>query len=62
MTYFSKILGEEQTHQINYVSPLRENWKDSPLSIQLTLKEAKHDKNYQQLIKTIKKRQKLPLP
>ena len=56
---YSDITGEE-THQINYVSPLRQNWADSPLSIQLTLKEAKHDKKYQQLIKTIKNKQKLP--
>merc|ERR1712106_1288609 len=36
-TYDFSDMNENETHHIKYVSPLRQNWTDSPLSIQLTL-------------------------
>ena len=53
-------INESKKHHIKYVSPLRHNWSDSPLSIQLTIKEAKQDEKYKQLIQIIKNKQKLP--
>jgi len=53
-------INQNQKHHIKYVSPLRHNWSDSPLSIQLTIKEAKQDEKYKELIQIIKKKQKLP--
>ena len=53
-TYDFSDINEDETHHIKCVSPLRQNWADSPLSIQLTLKEAEQDKKYQELIKIIK--------
>ena len=51
----------EFTHKINYISPVRANWNDFPLSIQTTIKEAKKDQKYQQLINIIKNKQPLSL-
>ena len=57
---FGQLLGDEFSHKINVIAPIRANLGDLPLNIQMMIKESITDKKFQDLIDVIKNKQPLP--